>query len=49
MSIFGSILSKLGLGGDEEVVVSADTTVATPSAAHRGTSHSIGRGSRQSG
>ncbi len=33
MSIFGSILSKLGLGGDEEVVASADTTVATPSEA----------------
>ncbi len=33
MSIFGSILSKLGLGGDEEVVASADTTLATPSAA----------------
>ena len=32
MSIFGSILSKLGLGGDQEVVASADTTVATPSA-----------------
>ena len=35
MSIFGSILSKLGLGGDEEEVVasvSPDTTASAPSA-----------------